>query len=185
MGKKGKSRYQGKFKVGDKFGRYTVIEDTVVLKHQAEILCKCECGRTNLVSCYTLTKGTSTQCIICGNSLKKENNPAWKGYGNIHGKTISKLKRDAILRNIDFNITIEFLDELYLKQNKCCALTGIQLSMESVNQTASLDRINSNVGYIENNVQWVHKDVNMMKKDYDQDYFITICKLIANYKSLI
>ena len=45
--------------------------------------------------------------------------------------------------------------------------------------TASLDRIDSNKGYVEGNVQWVHVDVNYMKLDYDQDYYINICRLIA------
>ncbi len=45
--------------------------------------------------------------------------------------------------------------------------------------SASLDRIDSSLGYIEENVQWVHKDVNMMKRIYDNNYFIKMCKLIA------
>lgn len=41
-----------------------------------------------------------------------------------------------------------------------------------------LDRIDSSKGYIEGNVQWVHKDVNMMKQNYSQKYFIEMCKKI-------
>ena len=55
-------------------------------------------------------------------------------------------------------------------------LTGLDLN----DKDYSLDRIDSNNGYVEGNVQWVHKDVNMMKKDYNQEYFINICKLITN-----
>jgi hypothetical protein len=49
----------------------------------------------------------------------------------------------------------------------------------SVEHTASLDRIDSSKGYCEDNVQWVHKDINRMKNTFDQDYFISLCKLIA------
>jgi hypothetical protein len=50
-------------------------------------------------------------------------------------------------------------------------------------RTASLDRIDSSFGYIEGNVQWVHKDINIIKLDYDQDYFIKICSAVCNYKN--
>ena len=40
------------------------------------------------------------------------------------------------------------------------------------NDSISLDRIDSSKGYEENNVQWVHKDINLMKNKYDNKYFI-------------
>ncbi len=176
MGKKGKSKYDGMFTKGQKFGRYTVIKDSVIIEREAKIECQCECGIVNNISCYTLIKGTSTQCLNCGNSMKKEKNPAWKGFGLISGKVFSKIKRNAKLRKIDFNLSINYLDNLYRKQNFKCSLTGLDLN----DKDYSLDRIDSNNGYVEGNVQWVHKDVNMMKKDYNQEYFINICKLITN-----
>jgi len=45
--------------------------------------------------------------------------------------------------------------------------------------TASLDRINNDLGYIEGNVQWVHKDVNRMKWAFTQDRFLELCCLIT------
>ena len=45
---------------------------------------------------------------------------------------------------------------------------------------ASIDRVDSMKSYEEGNLQFVHKDVNIMKNKYDQDYFIEVCKLIAN-----
>lgn len=47
----------------------------------------------------------------------------------------------------------------------------------------SLDRIDSNKGYVEGNVQWVHKDVNMMKQSYSNERFIGICCMIALHQS--
>ena len=34
-------------------------------------------------------------------------------------------------------------------------------------------------GYIKGNVQWVHKDINYMKSNFEQPYFIDVCKMIA------
>mgnify|MGYP007044016634 CR=1 FL=1 len=48
--------------------------------------------------------------------------------------------------------------------------------------TASLDRIDSSKGYIEGNVQWVHKDINWMKQDFNEEYFIFLCSEITKNK---
>ena len=49
--------------------------------------------------------------------------------------------------------------------------------------TASLDRIDSKKGYIKGNLQWVHKDLNIMKNSYPNQYFIEMCKKVANANS--
>lgn len=46
--------------------------------------------------------------------------------------------------------------------------------------TASLDRIDSSKGYIKGNIQWVHKDINKMKNNYNQAYFINLCALVVD-----
>lgn len=82
-------------------------------------------------------------------------------------------------------LTKEFLEEHYTKQNGKCALSDLEIRFPSfgekaTSQTASLDRINSDLGYIKNNIQWVHKDINKMKWELSQDRFLELCKLIAN-----
>jgi len=86
---------------------------------------------------------------------------------------------------------MEYLWNLFLEQNKKCALSGLELilnprwsqqnkgRMENV-QTASLDRIDNTKGYILGNVQWVHKQVNFMKGTMEQKEFIKFCKLISS-----
>lgn len=67
-------------------------------------------------------------------------------------------------------------------QERRCALTDIELVMPERfgdARTASLDRIDSSGSYRIGNVQWVHKDVNRMKNDFDQDYFVKMCRLVA------
>lgn len=76
--------------------------------------------------------------------------------------------------------------ELFLKQERKCALSKEEIRFPSNYKdktgTASLDRIDSNLGYVEGNVQWVHKDVNKMKSDFSEEYFICWCKKIAGIK---
>jgi hypothetical protein len=49
----------------------------------------------------------------------------------------------------------------------------------TIRGTASLDRIDSKLGYNINNIQWVHKDVNTIKWDLSHDKFIEICQIIT------
>lgn len=108
-------------------------------------------------------------------------------HHTIPSRYFCSLVESAKKREIDFYITIDFLWELFEKQNKKCALSGLDLCFPKYGekptlQTASLDRIDSNKGYIEGNVQWVHKDVNCIKWGLNQDYFIELCKLIVKHR---
>jgi hypothetical protein len=46
-------------------------------------------------------------------------------------------------------------------------------------RTASLDRVDSVTGYIPSNVQWVHKDINLMKNRFGQAYFRELCRRVS------
>ena len=61
-----------------------------------------------------------------------------------------------------------------------CNLTDQLISTKYNKTTASLDRIDSKKAYTVDNIQWVHKDINMLKNKYDQEYFIHMCTLVAN-----
>lgn len=183
MGAKGKSKYEGKFKIGDIFGKWAVIDETIYVIGEAKVKCKCECGEERLVAIGSLLKGTSTKCSICGNSMKKENNPAFKGYKDIPYQWFKKYflyGRNTKKRSGD--VTMEQVYDIWLKQNQKCALSGLPIDWEYNNGwTCSLDRINSKKEYTIDNVQLVHKDINVMKHHYDESYFIEMCKLIAKH----
>ena len=57
---------------------------------------------------------------------------------------------------------------------------SIDRTNQASSTTASLDRIDSSKGYVIGNVQWVHKDINIMKNKFDNQYFIDMCKKIAS-----
>ena len=81
----------------------------------------------------------------------------------------------------DSNLTREDLDKLFESQNRKCVYTKYDLYFGNnrIRGTASLDRIDSSKGYVDGNVQWVHKDVNTIKWDLSHDKFLEICKLIT------
>lgn len=112
----------------------------------------------------------------------------WKGCGEISGYHWSLTKAGAKRRNISFETSIEECWNLYLKQGGICALSGLPIKFapgrfKSKERTASLDRINSSLPYSIENLQWVNKDINIMKSYFTQEYFIEICSKITKYST--
>ena len=91
-------------------------------------------------------------------------------------------RKGGLHRGYEWDLTPEYIIDLYNEQNKLCALTGwdIGWSEKGLTSTVSIDRIDSSEGYFIGNVQLLHKDVNMAKQQYSQDYFIEMCKAITN-----
>ena len=84
--------------------------------------------------------------------------------------------------NFEYKINMKYAWQKFLEQDGKCNYTKIKLEFPegSTGGTASLDRIDSSKGYIENNIQWVHSVVNNMKNDLKEKDFKKYCKLIAD-----
>lgn len=170
--------------IGEKFGDWEVISEKVEkYKRWYKFHVKCKCGIEKFILGNTLRRGKSTCCRDCGTDKN------YKGIGNLSSSFFSRILEGAKKRNIEVSVTKEQILELLEKQNYKCALSGVSLIMSrsfskdrtnlASSTTASLDRIDSSIGYVLGNVQWVHKDINIMKNKFDNQYFIDICKLIA------
>ena len=100
---------------------------------------------------------------------------------------LNKIKNRCKANNIECNISEQYLEELWNRQSGSCYLTGEPLDLgynnRSKNRTASVDRIDSTKGYIEGNVCWVLKDLNMMKQGYSLEYFIGLCRKVVKHFS--
>ncbi len=191
--------------LGQKFSRLLVISYSGKKKNQCIWDVQCDCGVKKVVSSADLISGNTKSCGCIrseiykkNNALKRErdpdynkgsNNPAWKGYKMIPGEYFNSVVKAASVRELEVDITIEFLAELYEKQNGLCALSGVPIDFipqridkygRSRRITASLDRIDSYLGYTKENVQWTNTDINMLKRQYGQEKFIEMCKLVAN-----
>ena len=120
------------------------------------------------------------ECKACAN--KKTENNQRKFYEDIRLSWFNKFQTSAELRNLSFNLTPEYLWELFKEQDYRCALTGWPIGWSEIgsSHTASIDRIDSDKGYVIGNVQLVHKDVNMAKQQFSQEYFIGLCTAVAN-----
>jgi len=80
-------------------------------------------------------------------------------------------------------IDINYLCNLWDKQNGLCAITGWQMTMRLadgvVSTNASVDRINSEIGYVAGNVQLVCRCVNVAKHDLTMNEFIMLCAAVV------
>lgn len=178
---------KGKDLTGIKFGKLTVISLLDERKNNNRYwVCKCECGNTKEMRASHLLKGYSKSCG-CNWHNKNKHNYNWKGYEDIPLDFFSKIKRGAESRKLEFNITIEYLWDLFIKQNKKCALSGMDLFFSETrknkdkSRTVSVDRIDSSNGYIEGNIQWVHKTINIMKNSLSDEGFIEFCRKVTEY----
>lgn len=116
-------------------------------------------------------------------------NPAFKGCGELRAVHVFNIKTGAVRRNIPFKLSQEYLWQLFLKQDRRCALSGMTLTFGRVHfaheTTASLDRKDSSKGYVKGNVQWVHKDINRIKGSFGQEYFISLCQAIGDWSKRV
>lgn len=171
---------------------------------------ECVCGNQRYVRTDILRRGESSQCKVCRNKQNYINNinigllhtkdysPKHQGYKGLPKSIFNDYKLGAKRRNLEFKVNIEYVWNLLEKQNFKCALSGVNIHLledgDSVTKvengnrnldyskwTASLDRIDSTKGYVEGNLQWVHRDINKIKMDLPQDYFIELCKSIVNH----
>lgn len=149
---------------------------------KSEWLCECECGKVVTVGISNLNQGHNKSCGCLRRELTGKR--LWQGCGELSKDFWSSIKRSAKSRNIDFNVTIEYAWKLFLEQNRKCKLSGLDINLYShkrdkIRRTASLDRIDNNKGYVLDNIQWVHKHINVCKHTYGNEEFIKICNLIS------
>lgn len=120
----------------------------------------------------------SKHCIKCNVG---EKSGRWKGFKELTGVWLYQYQSDARKKGREFSVTPEQLWEIWIEQNGKCAYTGWKLTH---GVDASLDRIDSAFGYVSGNVQWVHKDINRMKTDFPEVYFLKLCKEVTENQSI-
>jgi hypothetical protein len=81
------------------------------------------------------------------------------------------------------NITLKYLKELWDSQNGICPYTKVKMLLpESTTESikdlsaASLDRIDSSIGYIRNNVEFVCRFINLGKNGHTKKETIEFLK---------
>lgn len=160
------------------------------------------CGVVRLDPYVGALASTNYVCCYCGEKWLTKPSIVWAGvkghvecsnievgkklrkfaYGEIPNKFWLNIINSAKDRNIYFDLSVKDIWDLFLKQNRRCYYTDIEIFFKKNRKslgTASIDRIDSSKGYIIDNVVWCHKDINIMKVHSDKEKFIEYCNLIA------
>jgi hypothetical protein len=173
------------YRPGQKFNLLT-MKELRMERSRRYWVCDCECGgQTRPLREDRVVNGVVKSCG-CLLALRGKDRHSWKGCGAVSGHFFCFARHQAKYRNIPFRLTIEQMATLFEAQRGRCALTGLHLQFSSQDsrrkgtpQTASLDRIDSSLGYVEGNVWWVHKDVNRIKRELPLERFLELCRLVA------
>lgn len=167
------------------FGRWTVLHEGQQHGYRKTALCQCQCGAIKEILYQNLIRNLSQSCGCLNRDI------VYTGFEEISGTYWARIRNEAKYRGIEFTITIEEMWQLFIQQKRKCKISGLQIGFAkntkgywSKQTTASIDRINSNASYSLDNVQWVHKDINRMKSNFPEEYFIFLCKTITEYTNV-
>ena len=86
-----------------------------------------------------------------------------------------------------YDITLEYLKSLWESQNGICAISGVKMELPATlaeNRSspfcASLDRIDSSIGYMQGNVQFVTQFCNLGKCSFDTDIALNFIQAVKS-----
>ena len=170
-------------------------EDKMALEEEwkeGKLLCH-YCGEYKPVECFSPNGGGSS---IRNNrrSICNECNSKRQRYHDLSLSDDKKLDKCLRFRflgarsralnfNIEFNITFEYIKELWNKQKGICALSNIPMTYllkEGRTPTnVSIDKIDRTKGYIKDNIQLVCMACNQIKSDLIEEEMYNFCKKIV------
>lgn len=131
-----------------------------------------------------IRRNKMTNCKECHILIGKEQR--YKRIKTIEGTLKELLKRSRNCKKGKeevCNLDLEYLLSLYDNQQGKCALSGVELETATFYNLKgiSIDRINSDIGYIKGNIQLVCWVVNQMKNDLSNEELIQWSGYIVNH----
>ena len=140
------------------------------------------CNKIWMVTPKTIWKGAKGHSSCYHKIIRQKYCNHYEMNGSYYNRIINSAKQ----RNIEFNVSIEYLYGIYIIQNKKCNLSGLDIKIcnphDKNDNSASLDRIDNTKGYLVGNVQWLHKDYNRFKLDLKQKKLIEMCHTVSEYQ---
>lgn len=167
---------------GTRFGSRVVISTETKSNGRGDRLwlVECDCGDRQWKKAGRISAGRSPKCRSC--KIDQQKAASSESFPSF---IIYEAKNRAERRGLSFNLTPEYLEDLYQLQGCRCAYTGLRLKSDPDKKirtrgtTLSVDRIDSSKGYVKGNIQIVHKRINSMKNDLTHEQFVQACKLVA------
>lgn len=132
------------------------------------------------VNCSSTVQRKSIYCKSCAQEIRNRKNKERGKYSGLQ-VFISRARKRGKLGNL----TIEDLKEIWDNQKGICVYSKVKLNLPSYSNkndprtTASLDRIDSNLPYEKDNVQFVSIIINLMKSQLTHAQTIDFCKTVS------
>jgi hypothetical protein len=164
--------------------------------------CECDCGNkcvktTNSLKYHHTNSDTKNSCGCEDKRIAR-----WESL-DINPRHFNRIKSGAKKRKLEFDLTPEFLHELFHKQKKRSAISGRKLLLpgkkgrgsglsqcpsDNKDLIASLDRIDSSKGYTKDNVWWISRRENSCKMDLSiqdmEQFFIDGCEYLEESRRI-
>ncbi len=92
---------------------------------------------------------------------------------------------NAKMRSKPWDLTTDEAVDAFARQGGRCALSGVLLTTDGPfnDITASLDRIDNDLGYSKDNIHWIHKGLNLMRGDMPLPEFVAACNMVTKHLS--
>lgn len=120
-----------------------------------------------------------------------------RGYSRVDKYTpiryaFGKAKQHAQNKNMDFDITLDDVFQVYQSQNGRCVFTGWEIDTRHRNRNdffgknrLSIDRIDSSIGYTKDNIQLVCVAANIAKSVHSNQDLIDFCIAVVENNGYI
>jgi len=144
-----------------------------------------ECGKTYPLNRKFFSKEHGKFRNICRECVNLHNKQMYEyRFDTLEGVLYLRCKKArgrARKKGMEFNLTPEFLLELWNLQDGKCFYSGIDMTYNRNDlYTVSVDRVDSNKGYTQDNVVLACWGVNSMKNSYTREEFIALCQAVVS-----
>lgn len=156
---------------------------------KTDILVACKTCDKEFYKRKTLVINSKTGNHFCSRNCSGKYGRKIK-YGDSVGFSFYKdlCKKRAKKKNLNFDLTSEYIRFLFNSQNGKCAISGLNMVLNKRSRTlkdktlyyASIDRIDNNKGYTKDNVQFVCLGVNYMRNTFSIDQTKTFIESLKN-----
>lgn len=137
-----------------------------------------KCYICNIKKDKKLFRGTSSTCVECKEKDRNLTNIELRKDSNSY--FVDLYIKQKKLQVPNFSISKEWIIKTLIDQDFRCKYSNIELDyILRSPYHISIDRIDSNIGYIESNCAICAKCINIMKNNYSLDKFFELCEKVT------
>jgi len=141
--------------------------------------CKVEKLLIDFTSNKSMPSGYMTYCKDCNNRRNKIYRGDNQNITRACKRLFGYISRRCRLKSMEVDFDYQYIEYLYNSQGGLCAYTKDKLELgANSNNTLSIDRKDSSLGYIKSNIVLTTWKVNNCKQDLSLHEFKEICKKV-------